>query len=702
MGLPLLREEIDLHEGPRLRDGQPTWTLHDPARNQFFRVDWQTFCILRHWGLDDAQRICDQVAAETTLQPQPDDVQHVVDFLAANQLLQVRHPEAARLLAARLQQQKGAWWRRLLHNYLFFRVPLVDPDGWLSRWSPRVAPLFTRAFLRLTLLALVAGLVLVYRQWPQFSATLVDTFTWQGLAAYGVALCSVKLLHELGHAFTAKRFGCRVPAMGVAFLVLWPVAYTDTNEVWKLSNPRQRLAVASAGVATETLVAIWATLAWALLPDGLPRAIAFVLATLSWFTTLAINASPFMRFDGYFLLSDWLDLPNLHARSFALARWHLREVLFGLGLPPPEYFPRRKQAALIAFAWITWIYRLGVFIGIAALVYHFFIKLAGILLFAVEVAWFIARPILGELRAWRELWPAIRKQPRGRRTLALAALLVLLLFLPWPTRLTASGHLRPQESFTVYAPAGAQLVELPWKEGATVAAGATLVKLASPDLTLRWQRAQSRLAQLRDQAASAGVGDVLLQQNVQVLQQELASAQAERANVEADTARYAPVAPFAGRVHEVDPELRVGAWVKRQEALLTLVKPGAWTVEAYLDEEAVRRVAVGDSARFYADGHPGSALPLRVAAIDSDATRVLPLAMLAVKHGGTVLTRDGRDGTLVPERAVYRVTLSTDADPGSLAGHDWRGKVVIRGRWEAPATHYLRAALALLWREAGF
>src|SRR3954466_1354441 len=134
MAVPQLREEIDLHEGPRLRDGQPTWTLHDPARNQFFRIDWQTFCILRHWGLDDAEGICRQVAAETTLQPGLEDVQHVADFLAANQLLQVRHADGARLLAARLQQQKGPWWRRLLHNYLFFRVPLVNPDTALDRW----------------------------------------------------------------------------------------------------------------------------------------------------------------------------------------------------------------------------------------------------------------------------------------------------------------------------------------------------------------------------------------------------------------------------------------------------------------------------------------------------------------------------------------------------------------------------------------
>jgi putative peptide zinc metalloprotease protein len=701
MALPVLREEIDLHEGPRLRDGQPTWTLHDPTRNQFFRIDWQTFCILAHWDLDDAQKICEAVAAETPLRPDADDVAHVADFLAANQLLQPRNPHSAQLMTARLHQERGAWWRRLLHNYLFFRIPLVNPDHWLDRWTARVAPFYSAGFLQLTLLALVFGLLLVYRQWGQFSATLVDTISWQGFLAYGVALVAVKLLHELGHAFTAKRFGCRVPAMGVAFLVLWPAAYTDTNEVWKLADHRKRLAVASAGVATETLIAIWATLAWTLLPDGGPRSVAFVLATLSWFTTLAINASPFMRFDGYFVLSDWLDMPNLHARAFALARWHLRETLFGLGVPPPEFFPRRKHVALILFAWGTWIYRLTVFIGIAALVYHFFIKLAGILLFAVEVVFFIAKPILSELRVWKQLWPEIRTRARARRTMLVAAVLFALLFVPWPTRLSASGHLKPQESFTVYAPAGAQIVELPFKEGAEVPEGATLVKLASPDLALRWQRAESRLVQVREQAGRAGVGDLALQQNVQVLQQELGAVEAERANVQADAQRYAPVAPFAGRVHEVDPELRAGEWVKRQEALLTLVKPGAWMVETYLDEDAIRQVAVGDSARFYTDGHAGPALPLRVATVDRDATRVLPQAMLAVKHGGSVLTRD-KDGLLVPERSVYRVTLQAQGDPGSLAGHDWRGKVVIHGSWEPPSARYLRAALALLWRELGF
>ena len=128
-------------------------------------------------------------------------------------------------------------------------------------------------------------------------------------AAYGVTLIGVKILHELGHGFTAKRYGCRVPTMGVAFLVMWPVAYTDTNEVWRLTSRRQRLHVAAAGIVTELAIALWATLLWVLLPDGPVRMGAFLLSSSTWISTLLVNASPFMRFDGYFLLADALHVP---------------------------------------------------------------------------------------------------------------------------------------------------------------------------------------------------------------------------------------------------------------------------------------------------------------------------------------------------------------------------------------------------------
>lgn len=709
MPLPVLREELALFTGPALSDGQPSWTLHDPVRNQFFRIDWMSFEIISRWWHGDSQAIAEAVNCSTTLNADAQDVEAVARFLVDNQLVQARGAgSSARQFAERLARGRGSWKTWLLHHYLFFRIPLLRPDRFLDRWLSLVAPLYSRGFARLTLLALLVGGFEVYRDWGRFSTTLLDTFTWNGLAAYGLTLLGVKLLHELGHAFTAKRYGCRVPTMGVALLVMFPVAYTDTNEVWKLAKRHQRLAVAAAGVLTELIIAVWATLAWVLLPEGVPKSVAFLLATTTWVTTLAVNASPFMRFDGYFLLSDWLDMPNLHQRAFALARWDLRERLFGLGAAPPELFPARRRLGLIAFAYATWLYRLLVFLGIAALVYAFFIKAVGVLLFIVEIAWFVVLPVWSEVKMWPGLLrsaasaagSAPARRTRARRSAGLGLLLVALVLVPWPTRSTSSGLLKPVEVFPVHAPAGAQLVALPWADGARVSAGQTLMELSSPELRLRWARAQAQLAQVRWESNAAGV-NVDQRNNLQTLAQRERTAHAELDSVRAEMSLYVPTAPFDGVLRDVEPELKPGVWVSSRERLALLVKDGAWQVETYLDEDAVRRIAVGDTARFFTDGFSGPTLHLTVTSIDSDATRALRDGQLASAFGGSVATRD-KDGLWVPERAVYRVTLKGDNSLGSLASQSWRGRVVIDGRWESPALIFLRSALVVMWRELGF
>ncbi len=701
MALPRLREELDLLAGPALADGQPSWTLHDPVRNLFFRIDWPTLEILQRWDLDDPQRIADDANAHTTLHLGIDDVQQVAQFLVQHQLVRAAGEGSARRFADQLAKVQGSPLKWLLHHYLFFRIPLLKPDAWLGRWLPVARWFAGPAFAWLTGLALMAGLWQVARRWDVFTASFVDTFNWEGLLAYGVALIAVKFVHELGHAFTAKHYGCRVPAMGVAFLVMWPVAYTDTNETWRLTDRMQRLRVASAGIATELVVATWATLAWAYLPEGGLQSAAFFLATTSWIATLAINASPFMRFDGYFILMDALDMPNLHGRSFAMARWKLREWLFGLGDEAPEQLSPRLSAALVAFGWATWIYRLVLFLGIAVLVYVFFFKLLGLLLFAVEILWFIWFPIRSELRVWREQWPRIRQGARSRRTAWGLGVLVLVLFIPWPGRIGASALLRPHESWPVYAPAGAQVAALPHGHGARVAAGQPLVVLQVPDLASRERALQARLEQQRWQAATSGFDDEM-RKRWRVTEQVAATTQAELQGVAAEQHQFAPVAPYDGRLHLADPDLAPGQWVARKEPLGLLVREGTpWRVETWLDEEAVARLRVGQGGRFVTDGGTGGVLALRVVEIDRDAARVLPRRELASVLGGHILTRE-KNGQLVPERAVYRVALEVQDMPPELAVRSWRGQVVLHADWQSPASRYLRHVAAVLVREAGF
>jgi len=696
---PTPREELDLLAGPVLADGQPSWTLHDPVRNLFFQLDWASFEILRRWQLADPAAIVRDIAEQTTLQIDVSQVHAMVQFLKVHELLQPL-PGSTPDLIASWQRRRAGWSQWLLHNYLFFRVPLVRPDAFLSRWAPRLDFVFSATFRWLSLGALLLGIWGVARSWEVFTATLVDMLSWQGLAAYGGTLLAVKVLHELGHGITAKRYGCRVPTMGVAFLVLWPVAYTDTNEVWKLTRRDQRLKVAAAGIVTELLVAVWALLAWAWLPEGGPRSMAFLLATTTWVSTLVINASPFMRFDGYFLLSDFLQMPNLHGRSFALARWDLRERLFALGEPPPEYFSPSRQRGLILFAWGTWLYRVVLFLGIAVLVYHFFIKALGIFLFLVEIVWFIAKPLWAEISAWRERASAIRHSGRARTSAAVLLTLLVLCVLPWPLPVQTRGLLEARQLWPLHALEASQLLALP--VSAAVTNNAEVFRLYSPALEASEAQSLARWQQTSRQSAAAGF-DAELRRDWQVLHERQAEAEAQQSALVSEASRYKVLAPGAGQLRDLDPDLRAGEWMARRELLGRIVGDDGLQVVTYVEEADLYRIHPGDSALFIADGGVGGALQLRVRSIDQDASRSLNEAVLSTAAGGHVEVRSAQN-LLFPERPVYRVVLDvpTESTAAWASQHRWRGRVSIRGSWEAPGARFIRTATSVFWREAGF
>lgn len=698
--LPRLRQELALYPGPSNYLGEPSWSLHDPVRNLFFRLDWLSFEILSRWSLGEPKRILQDLEQHTLLQAEEDDIDEVLKFLLESELVQAVDPQAT----ARLHQQRLKSTTRIIdwmmHRYLFFRVPLLKPDAWLTRWQGVVAPLYSRTFRWITLVALLFGLLEVSRQWESFIASLVDLFSLQGLVSFLTALVFVKFMHELGHAFTAKRYGCRVPTMGVAFLVMFPMAYTDVNEVWKLPSRRQRLMVGSAGISTELIIAAWATFFWVLLPDGFLRGAMFILATTTWVSTLIINASPFLRFDGYFLLMDWMGMPNLHQRAFAVGKWRLRKALFDVADEPPELLPKRRMRGLALLAYATWLYRLVVFVGIALLVYTMVPKPLGPILAAVELWFFIFRPIMKELGEWRERMREIMQRHRVRWVSAGVILLLGLALFPWDGRIHSQGILRPVGYFPVVTPEAARLTSLPVAHGQWVEEGDVLLELESPDLDLRQSVMRGREQILRWQSVTAGVSAELLEQRG-TLQAGRAELQAELVSVQDEKSRLQFKAPLAGQFFLSQLELETGNWIGRNELLGTLVDASVWQVITYLPESELERVQVGDNAVFYAESAQGPRIPLQVVRIDFDATRILSDGQLAVAKGGHVPVRETTLG-LVPEMAVYRIVLSTAPGYAPATVQLQRGKLVLFGARKSLLGDYARRAAAVIVRETGF
>jgi len=299
------------------------------------------------------------------------------------------------------------------------------------------------------------------------------------------------------------------------------------------------------------------------------------------------------------------------------------------------------------------------------------------------------------------MWPQIRRQARSRKTgLWMVGLCVLLVF-PWPGRIGASAVLRPQESWPVFAPAGARMEAIFFKDGDSVPAGRALVNLYVPDLIGREKALQARLDQQRWQAATSAFDDEM-RKRWKVAEQNLYMTEAELDGVQAEQHQFMPTAPFDGRFFLADPDLVAGQWVGKKEPLAVLVKQGTnWRVETWLDEDDVGRVQPGQSARFIADSATGEMLKLTVSAIDRDAARVLPRRELASALGGHILTRE-KNGQLLPERAVYRVSMQVHDMPADMQQISWRGQVVIQSEWQSPISRYVRQLIVVLVREFGF
>ena len=690
--LPALRQDLRLHEAAPGKDGSPAWSIQDPVTNRFFRIGWLEFEFLLRWPGDAAQ-IADDVAATTPLAADKEMVEAFAGFLVRHHLVR---PSADGVKKFAQDSNQVGWkqWNWWLHHYLFIRVPLVRPDRLLRRLLPWVRPLYSAPGLLMIALASLTGMVLVARQWDAFTHGVLDMLTPTGIVGFLLALVISKTFHELGHAFVSTNYGVRVAHMGVAFLVLWPMLYTDTSESWRLRSAKQRLAISSAGILVEVGLAGLSTLAWALLDDGLLRQAMLYLATTGWLLSLALNASPFMRFDGYFILSDLLDFPNLHERSGAMAKATVRRVLLGWDEPDPEPVTLPQRRAMVAFAVFTWLYRLVVFVGIAVAVYLMFFKVLGIFLFAVEVSWFIVRPFWSEISVWlkrrREVLPS-RRVLFGAVLLGLAGLLVL----PWSVDVEAPGVAHPERQQFVYGPFPSQVVSL--HPGGPVTAGTSLVQLQAPSLLARTTRTEASVQALQREL-SGMVADRQSMDRQQASAGRLREQLAEASSIRDEEDRLRITAEFAGLWVDLDPDVRAGSWVGTKNQLGLLVDPTVWVVDAYVEQRHVDRIQVGAQASFRSREHWVSQAAT-VLSIDSSRSRTLAHPALDAKHGGTIATHmDGNQA--VPVEALYRVRLALAqplADP-----HERPGQVSIEGDRQSLAWRFLQRLIALVIRESGF
>ena len=508
--------------------GEKWHVLHDPFNNQFFRIRPAAYEFVsrlnRRRTVQEAWDECLELFTDEA--PGQEEVIRLLAQLYHANLLQYELSRDSRQLFDRFKKRRQREVRSYLLSIMFARFPLFDPDAFLQR---------TLSFVRLLLgpvgmivwIAVVAyGGKLVF---DNFAGVQEQT---QGLLAPGnlvllyIGLVILKAFHEFGHAYVCRHYGGEVHVMGIMLLVFTPIPYMDATSSWAFRKRRHRILVGAAGMIVEIFVAGLATIVWAKTDGGTIHNLAYNMMITASVSTIVFNINPLLRFDGYYILSDLVDIPNLHSQAAKQTLYLVERFAFGCR----KAIPSTQVLGETLFLYVYWvasrIYRVIVFGGILLIVADKFLLLGLLMLLICAVSWVLV-PI-GRLFRYLSSSPKLDRT-RFRATTVVTGiavgLIVLLQVVPYPVRFRAPGILQAESYTVVINESPGFIAEVVAAPGAMVKAGDPLVRLNDPELGFEFAVATAQLNETRilhRRAMGAEPADVKpLEERQQAIRQRL-------------------------------------------------------------------------------------------------------------------------------------------------------------------------------------
>ena len=489
---PALRSDLSLVE-QRYR-GETTYIVKDPASRKYFRFKPLEVLVMQQFTGDAT---CGDVAAALAGQGMPIAQPAVEGFARRLRQLGLMERSLAEKSVLELERLRAERNRRARNTHyqgslLRMRFSAGDPDGFFTRWLPRLRWFFSTPFLVLSVVLFAVYAVIFVGHANQIFAGMramysLQFFTLANIAVFWGTGMVVIVIHELGHGFACKHFGGQVYEMGAMLIYFEPAFYCNVNDAWTFPELRKRLWVTAAGSWIQLVVAALAAIVWLLVdPGSLVSRIAFAALLIGGATTVLMNANPLIPLDGYYALSDYLEIPNLRQRALGHVAWALKRHVLRLNVPEPTADAYERRAFfvygvlalayigtilfLIAGAVLGWANRtLGVLGALGALL------LIGALLRGGVREW--ARALVTTVREHRALW--LERRVLRWTAGAAAALLVTLILVPWPIRVAGRYEASPARETVLAAPDDAVLEQVFVGEGARVAAGTAVARLRS-------------------------------------------------------------------------------------------------------------------------------------------------------------------------------------------------------------------------------
>lgn len=614
---------------------EPWHVYYDPGHNGFYRARAETHDVIRRLTPDRTLREIWAEMVQTTPETAPgqEDFFDIVTALYRGNLLHVEGTvDEARILDRASAKKKKPLAQRV-SGLMFFRLPLWDPEPFLTRHRRAIDVLYSAPVVALVIaLFLWAGSVFALNYERAFAQSR-GILQPGNLVGLFLATFTTHALHEMSHAALCKRFGGHVRQMGIMFLILTPLPYADVTASWSFRDPLKRAMVGAAGMYLDLISCALATLFWAFSPPGAANEMALNLMFVTAAYTFVFNANPLMRFDGHYILSDLIAIPNLHQASQRQWEAELKRLFLGDPLPVRARVSGRRRAFLVAFFAAAWVYRTLVMIGIVTFVADQYWGLGLVGAAAIAYSSFVM-PIVKLVKPLTDRsFIARHRTPVSRILLGVAGVLALLAFVPVPETRRLEGVIEAARRSVIVAPVEGEIVTLPERAGITLAEGAPLLVLRNPELDDRAAEIAAGLASntARETQARANGGFALAA--IQQERQELVNRQTENAQ---DIARLEQAAPHGGVWVQGKRVFHPGNWVSKGEPVGTLVDETSLKFLGVLPQAAAYGIGTltPDRVSLRIEGDRGTEVALDTLSIVPWSQKDLPSAALTPMGGG--------------------------------------------------------------------
>lgn len=702
----VLRARTDLKVSPRTERGRPFHFIEDPIRNKFYRLGPSEYAVFR--ACDGRRTLAEAVICALS-DGERDSLNReqalvLAKWLVESGLATTEASESVIGSGSRATRCEAGFLQRC--NPLFLRTTLGCPDRLLRRFDSWGRLLRSRAFFAVWLAGAIAGGIVVLTHWTSMTEHSPLSLGWRGAAQLLVIWCLLKIVHEAAHALACRSVGGTVGETGLVFILGIPSPFVDVSSVWRQESRRARMFVSLAGVYVETFVASIAVLVWVLVDDEVVRQLALATALLAGATTLVFNLNPLMRFDGYFVLSDWTDVSNLASRAnTSLRRW-AGYYLLGLPGDASNRTADNEPRWLAAYGAASLAWRMVVLIGLASLVLYKLGPWVAALAIGVPAAVVALRQMCNVAAVFSAQRRAIdvRRTAASWGTIAVVSGVAFYLFDPRTISVAAVVEYEPLE--VVRAAAPGFVAESYVSDGDAVVAGQPLLRLENRALISELEQARWMVQQHLAKARMHRQAGTVAKEQAELRLRD--AAEAKLTHLARRFESLTVCAPGPGKIVSRGTRLLTGRWIAEGEEIILIGDDCRKQIVAALPQSA--DAALRDAEQSYTATLNGSGRTVVIPRLFSEpraACEVLHPA-LSVDNGGEVPVRRrkktdrGSDGeqTVVAEFHQPHFRLEGDIRPedattllagrtASLEFHTtWRG---VAAQWWSRVERWMDA-----------